>query len=96
MSPMSGAGANLSQLDGLELGLVFADLHETGKLGNNDAVAALVAAFEESMCTLAGRVVSVANGNLATCVGPHAAEVTIARFGDLAIRNTQQLFQGKC
>ena len=84
MSPFAGAGANLALLDGLELGLALADLKEKGTLGDGRAVSAAVAAFEENMCAMAGRVSEKANGNLAVCVGPNTPQAMIKRFGELA------------
>ncbi|KAM5541394.1 hypothetical protein V8D89_004948 [Ganoderma adspersum] len=90
MSPFSGAGANLALLDGLELGLALAGVHETGKLGDTDAVAAAVAAFEEGMCMLAGRVAAVSNGNLAVCVGPDAPQAMVTRSAELAAQGERE------
>ena len=84
MSPFAGAGANLALLDGLELGLALADLKEKGTLGDGSAVSAAVAAFEENMCAMAGRISEKANGNLAVCVGPDTPQAMIKRFGEMA------------
>ena len=84
MSPFAGAGANLALLDGLELGLALADLKEKGTLGDGRAVSAAVAAFEENMCAMAGRISEKANGNLAVCVGPDTPQAMIKRFGEMA------------
>ncbi|KAM5543284.1 hypothetical protein V8D89_003158 [Ganoderma adspersum] len=83
MSPFAGAGANLALLDGLELGLALADLKEKRTLGEGSAVSAAVAAFEENMCAMAGRVSEKANANLAVCVGPNTPQAMIKRFGEL-------------
>ena len=80
MSPFAGAGANLALLDGLELGLALAGLHEQGKLGDSGAVAEKVAAFEEGMCAMARRVAEGANANLEACVGPNTPETALKRF----------------
>ena len=90
MSPFAGAGANLALLDGLELGLALADLHEKGKLGDPAAVAVAVTAFEDSMCTLSGRVADRANGNLAASVGPDAPQSMITRFGEWAAEGERE------
>nr|VWO96455.1 AvrPphE (AvrPphE protein) (Type III effector HopX1) [Ganoderma boninense] len=82
MSPFAGAGANLALLDALELGLALAALQEDGKLGDADAVAEKVAAFEEGMCAMAGRIAEGANGNLAACVGPNTPEEALKRFAE--------------
>ncbi|KAM5544151.1 hypothetical protein V8D89_002200 [Ganoderma adspersum] len=82
MSPFAGAGANLALLDGLELGLALAGLHEQGKLADAGAVAEKVAGFEEGMCAMAGRVAEGANGNLAVCVGPNTPEAALKRFAE--------------
>ncbi len=84
MSPFAGAGANLALLDGLELGLALVGLQEKGALGQGDAVAAAVKAFEESMCAMAGRVAARANANLEGFVGPGTPQAAIKRFGELA------------
>ncbi|KAM5543325.1 hypothetical protein V8D89_003199 [Ganoderma adspersum] len=83
MSPFAGAGANLALLDGLELGLALADLKEKGTLGDGSAVSGAVAAFEENMCAMAGRVGEKANGNLAVCVGPDTPPAMIKRFREM-------------
>ncbi|KAI1785316.1 monooxygenase [Ganoderma leucocontextum] len=82
MSPFAGAGANLALLDGLELGLVLASLQEEGKLGDARGVAEAVAAFEDKMCAMAGRVADKANRNLAACVGPNTPEAALKRFAE--------------
>ncbi|KAM5541188.1 hypothetical protein V8D89_005117 [Ganoderma adspersum] len=69
MSPFVGAGANLA-LTQLKKGM----------LGKAGAVSAAVAAFEENMCAIAGRVAEKAKGILEVCVGPAA----IKRFGEVA------------
>ena len=84
MSPFAGAGANIALLDGLELALALAGLKEKGALGEVGKVSEAVAAFEENMCAMAGRVARKANGTLEVCVGPGKPEAAIRRFGEVA------------
>ncbi|EJF58085.1 monooxygenase [Dichomitus squalens LYAD-421 SS1] len=83
MSPFAGAGANLALLDGLELGLVLAELAKAGKLADLEAVDKAVAAFEEKMCALAGRVADKAERNLHAFIHPDAPQSTIRQLQQL-------------
>ncbi|TBU24159.1 monooxygenase [Dichomitus squalens] len=83
MSPFAGAGANLALLDGLELGLVLAELAKEGKLADLEAVDKAVAAFEEKMCALAGRVADKAERNLHAFIHPDAPQSTIRQLQQL-------------
>ncbi|TBU43303.1 hypothetical protein BD309DRAFT_894704 [Dichomitus squalens] len=80
MSPFAGAGANLALLDGLELGLALAGLATEGKLADQEAVDEAVVAFEENMCSRAGRIAKQAEDNLHEFIHPDAPHPAIRRF----------------
>ncbi|PIL35000.1 hypothetical protein GSI_02787 [Ganoderma sinense ZZ0214-1] len=62
MSPFAGAGANLAMLDGLELGIVLADVVASGK-GTKEREAA-IAEWEEARMSEGRRVGAIAMRNL--------------------------------
>ncbi|KAI8989231.1 monooxygenase FAD-binding protein [Trametes punicea] len=61
MGPFAGAGANIAMLDGLELGLVLADVIDQG-LDVKEREAA-IAAFEEGMCACAEKYAALTMRN---------------------------------
>ncbi|TBU42642.1 monooxygenase [Dichomitus squalens] len=65
------------------LGLVLAELAKEGKLADLEAVDKAVAAFEEKMCALAGRVADKAERNLHAFIHPHAPQSTIRQLQQL-------------
>ncbi|RDX51408.1 FAD/NAD(P)-binding domain-containing protein [Lentinus brumalis] len=84
MSPFSGAGANLAMQDGLELGLVLANLFAEGKATDRAALEAAVKEFEEEMCTRAGRVADESKTNLDAFVNPDAPQTVLDRFAAMS------------
>ncbi|KAI0737342.1 monooxygenase [Daedaleopsis nitida] len=84
MSPFAGAGANLAMLDGLELGLVLAQLAGEGKLGDPGAREAAIKACEDKTCALAGRVAAKSMKNMEIFVGPNTPQAALDRFQEMA------------
>ena len=83
MNPFAGAGANLALLDGLELGLALAELAKEGKLVDQEAVDKAIAAFEEKICAMGGRVAKKAELNLQEFMHPDAPHAAVRRFEQL-------------
>ncbi|KAJ8473014.1 hypothetical protein ONZ51_g8131 [Trametes cubensis] len=81
MSPFSGSGANLAMLDGLELGLVLADVVSKGLEG--EAREAAIAEWEEKMLTRGEEVAVKTVKSLEACLHPGAPRTMIERFKEM-------------
>ena len=90
-SPFAGAGANLAMLDGLELGLVFADAVQKG-LTSEEREAA-VAAFEEKMCTTAKVFAALSQSNAEATFSSKAPQAMIDMFTKIISEGVDSVVQ---
>lgn len=74
MSPLAGAGANLATLDGLELGLVLAEVISSGKsVGEREEA---VVAWKAKVFSSVGVIAEITKENLGAYVGPATPSTT--------------------
>ena len=74
MSPLAGPGANLATLDGLELGLVLAEVISSGKsVGEREEA---VVAWNAKVFSSVGVIAEITKENLGAYVGPATPSTT--------------------
>ncbi|KAH9903096.1 monooxygenase FAD-binding protein [Cubamyces lactineus] len=88
MSPFSGSGANLAMLDGLELGLVLADVVSKGLEGEEREAA--IAEWEEKMLARGEEVAAKTAKSLEACLNPGAPRTMIERFKEVVAQGKER------